>query len=80
MSNYYFKDMRTGDITVSSDSPVSSITISADAIRMETSLAPLTWSISPECCHVPTLKTNCVNCGAPLSGESMCRYCDTWNR
>lgn len=71
MSNHYFKDMRTGDITVSSGTPISSITISADSIRMETCLGALARSVPA--------KTNCINCGAPLSGESMCRYCDTYN-
>ena len=23
--------------------------------------------------------TNCRNCGAPLAGQHLCRYCDTWN-
>ena len=23
--------------------------------------------------------TNCCNCGAPLAGQHLCRYCDTWN-
>ena len=77
MSNHYFKDMMTGDITVSSDNTVSSITISADCIRLETQLAP--FSVSHDRRYSVSQKTNCVNCGAPLSGESVCRYCDTYN-
>ena len=71
------KHMRADDITVSSDTPVSSITISADCIRLETQLAP--FSVSCDRRYSVSHKTNCVNCGAPLSGESMCRYCDTYN-
>lgn len=78
MSNHYFKDMMTGDITVSSDHPVSSLTISADCIRLETQLAPV--SVSCDRRYSVSHKTNCVNCGAPLSGDHLCRYCDTWNR
>lgn len=75
VSNYYFKDMMTGDITVSSGTPVSSITISADSIRMETCLGECCFPAKTNCA-----KTNCINCGAPLSGEIVCRYCDTYNR
>lgn len=77
MKNNYFEDVMTDDITVSSDNPVRSITISADYIRLETQLAPL--SVSYDRRYSVSQKTNCVNCGAPLSGESMCRYCDTYN-
>lgn len=80
MSNHYFKDMMTGDITVSSDTPVSSITISADYIRLESCVGTLPWTVNENCCYGGPEKTNCVNCGAPLSGKSLCRYCDTWNR
>lgn len=65
------------DITVSSGTPLSTITISADSIRMETCLASFARSVPSECCY--SVKTNCINCGAPLSGESVCRYCDTYN-
>lgn len=33
-------------------------------------------TISPE----PPLKSNCVNCGAPLKGKHTCEYCETYNR
>lgn len=64
------------DITVSSGTPLSTITISADSIRMETCLASFARSVPAK---TNCAKTNCVNCGAPLSGESVCRYCDTYN-
>ena len=37
-----------------------------------------------ECCYdgsdkIPG-KTNCINCGAPLSGRHLCEYCETYNK
>lgn len=52
----------------------SSITISSDCIRLNSTGIYFDAPVGV------THKTNCINCGAPLSGKSLCRYCDTYNR
>jgi hypothetical protein len=40
------------------------------------------YSIPTQCCistDTPK-KTNCCNCGAPLSGKHLCAYCSTYNK
>lgn len=76
MSGYY-KNVKTGDITATMDFSSSSITISADYIRLDT--APLTWSVPSNIFRAGLPRTNCKNCGAPLPGSGVCRYCDTYN-
>ena len=37
-----------------------------------------------ECCYDGSdrhpVKTNCINCGASLSGRHLCEYCGTYNK
>lgn len=38
------------------------------------------WTPVPQvCCTGGPEKTNCRNCGAPVSRSGFCEYCDTYN-
>ena len=49
---------------------------------LERQFNELLYSVPKQCCistDTPK-KTNCINCGAPLSGRHLCEYCGTYNK